>query len=156
MQLPALVISDHSVQQHPLRAVQLLGHHGHLDVVIKQSATYRKRVTGPRLVKVELSYSSKDKMMRPFGTNPQSSYYILIDYKSLPSCGTIILVISEESFFFSSTRVSISFIRFSISSVILAAVFLSALTHTGEESDHIITLTANSPFPCTNVFPAVT
>lgn len=45
-------------------------------------------------------------------------------------CGVTILATSEESFFFSSTRVSISFIRFPISSVILAAVSLSALRRT--------------------------
>lgn len=45
----------------------------------------------------------------------------------LPSWGETSLVMSEESFFFSSTRFSISFMRFPISSVILAAVSLSAL-----------------------------
>lgn len=37
LQLPALVITDHPIQQHPLRAVQLLGCHGHLDVIMQQS-----------------------------------------------------------------------------------------------------------------------
>lgn len=49
----------------------------------------------------------------------------------LPSSGVTILDISEESFFFSSTRFSISFMRFPISSVILAAVSLSALRTRG-------------------------
>lgn len=49
----------------------------------------------------------------------------------LPSWGETILDTSEESFFFSSTRFSISFIRFPISSVILAAVSLSALRTRG-------------------------
>lgn len=39
LQLPALVIADHPIQQHPLRAVQLLGCHGHLDVIMQHRDT---------------------------------------------------------------------------------------------------------------------
>ena len=37
VQLPALFVTDHSIQQHTMRAVQLLGRHGNLDVIIQHS-----------------------------------------------------------------------------------------------------------------------
>lgn len=36
LKLSALVVGDDAVQQHPLRAVQLLGRHGQPDVVLQQ------------------------------------------------------------------------------------------------------------------------
>lgn len=46
LQLPALVLAGHPVQQHPLRAVQLTGRHGHLDVAGQRGAGWRRQDAG--------------------------------------------------------------------------------------------------------------
>lgn len=43
VQFPALVIADHSIQQHPLRAVQLLGRHGYFDVIIQYCTIWTRK-----------------------------------------------------------------------------------------------------------------
>lgn len=134
VQLPALVLTDHSIQQHPLRAIQLLGRHAHFDVIIQPCAGWKRK---------ESAKHSKHGTDSPFG-------WLALGVTCLPSCGAMIFAISEESFFFSSTRVSISFIRFPISSVILAAVSLSALRV--KERGNYTSLAANSQVSCTKVF----
>ena len=53
VQLPALVLTDHAVQQHALRAVQLLGRHGDLDVIKQRSANYRRKSHDQRETKLD-------------------------------------------------------------------------------------------------------
>lgn len=42
LKVPALVIGDHPVQQHPLRTVQLLSCHRHLNVIMQQTFIWRR------------------------------------------------------------------------------------------------------------------